>query len=353
MHASKYNYQIRVEFKTSNKECAIGKVYSKYLNGQNQTDTFRFFQKHFILNATRSKVYEDGTILSNSGNSINRQIIKGVLLHYSLATTTPQIKNIIIIRKRIRSPHYTYLQEASHLIQPITGNRKIQLQFDKKVLTSILDETPRADAIRIALSYWLKGISSEERYYKFDNLWRSFNRLCLFNANTIKDFEGLRKMRELIINSQASFQNTINIIKNYTIDDLSKFRWKVFSSNEYNIVNKASALKDFILRYNDARIMDLFDKVIVPCRRQLLIQQGFFLDVNRHIKSQTQQIDIEIVTILAIKYAYWLRNKFFHGAIYNRTFKLHTDNIDDEVDILNNILSSLIFEIINNDKIRV
>ena len=40
------------------------------------------------------------------------------------------------------------------------------------------------------------------------------------------------------------------------------------------------------------------------------------------------------------------------GEIPDSTFKIHNDYIDDEIDNLNGILSTLIFEIINNNFLR-
>lgn len=43
----------------------------------------------------------------------------------------------------------------------------------------------------------------------------------------------------------------------------------------------------------------------------------------------------------------------FHGEIPDSTFKIHNNNEDIEIDKLNDILSSLICELINNnDKMR-
>ena len=59
--SKRYNhYHIKVDFSISNKECAIGNVYAKYLNGKDNEDSFHFFSKSFTLIASRSKSYEHG-----------------------------------------------------------------------------------------------------------------------------------------------------------------------------------------------------------------------------------------------------------------------------------------------------
>jgi len=52
--SKRYNhYHIKVDFSISNKECAIGNVYAKYLNGKDNEDSFHFFSKSFTLIASR------------------------------------------------------------------------------------------------------------------------------------------------------------------------------------------------------------------------------------------------------------------------------------------------------------
>ena len=38
---------------------------------------------------------------------------------------------------------------------------------DQICSTFLFEETEKGNAMRIALSYWLKGIASKEKYYKF------------------------------------------------------------------------------------------------------------------------------------------------------------------------------------------
>ncbi len=71
-----------------------------------------------------------------------------------------------------------------------------------------------------------------------------------------------------------------------------------------------------------------------------------------HINQDPIINDVELVTLLSIKYAYFVRNKMFHGEIPDSTFKIYNDNIDNEIDKLNEILSTLIYEILNSNILR-
>ena len=98
--------------------------------------------------------------------------------------------------------------------------------------------------------------------------------------------------------------------------------------------------------------MNLF-KEVLPYREDFLKNAGLYGDVVSHINQVPTRKDEELITLLSIKYAYFVRNKMFHGEIPDRTFKIHNDLIDDEIDNLNSILSTLIYEIINNNILRV
>ena len=351
--SKRYNhYHIKVVFSISNKECAIGNVYAKYLSGKDNEDSFHFFSKSFTLTASRSKSYENGTILSNNGNSINKQLLKGLLYYYSIATSFPKISKISIIRKRAKSVDFNYTLDCANIIQPIIPNNNNPFSFNKEVLKEVFNESERGNAYRIALSYWLKGIASSERYYKFDHLWRAFNCLYSYHANAKKDLDGMIHMRQYIIDNPGLFPLTLRITNSYSSNDLRKFRWRTLILNDYDTFNKTDAFKNFVLRYNDERIMNLF-KDVLPYREEFLKNANLYNDVVSHINQASIRKDGELITLLSIKYAYFVRNKMFHGEIPDSTFKIHNDHIDDEIDNLNDILSTLIYEIINGNLLRL
>lgn len=132
--SKRYNhYHIKIDFDKKRSECKVGNIYSKYMSGKNHQDSFHFFSDFFTLIASRSKTFTDGTILSNSTNSINNQLLKGLLFYYSLAKDFPCIKKVSIIRKRTKSKDFDYTECKTGIIQPIIGskNKKISLQKDK------------------------------------------------------------------------------------------------------------------------------------------------------------------------------------------------------------------------------
>jgi hypothetical protein len=343
-----YHYQIEVFFDKKRSKCQIGTIDAEYVNSGDNKDSFHFMSDKMVLVAFRSKKYIDGQILSNNQNSIYTQLLKGLLFYYSMSEDFPTIKEIEITRKYTRLKDYNYLECNSDIIQPIISSLKKTLFFDKSKIEVLFEETTKGAAIRIALSYWLKGVASTERYYKFEHLWKAYDRLFMYHGNLPKGVDCMIVLRTLIIDNESLFLESKAITNAYCMNDLRRFRWRNCILNDYNTPNKTEAFKNFILRYHDSRIMNLFSSIL-PYREANLNS----IDLSRvrnHISTHlTVSSDIELVTLLSLKYAYYVRNKMFHGEIPDSTFKVHETNEDFEIDKLNELLSALIFELLNNN----
>ena len=67
------HYHIKISFDKKRTECSVGNIYAKYMSGKENQDSFHFLSDSFTIIASRSKTFDDGTILSNNINSINSQ----------------------------------------------------------------------------------------------------------------------------------------------------------------------------------------------------------------------------------------------------------------------------------------
>lgn len=344
-----YHYHVNIVFKGTGVSHKIGRVSSGYAGSINYQDTFVFFTKSCNIVMSRTKNYADGTILSNASNTINSQIVKALLCYYALATDFPVVDRISIIRKQSGRPDYVY-KECSTVSQPILGGALRSSMCNSVVIKGLMEDSQRGLAMRNAMSYWLKGIASNDAYYRFEHIWRAFNGLFMFHGNHPKEFECMRTMRQLILDNAGSFSRSISITNGYTKDELHAFRWVRMILNDYETRAKNQALVDFVCRYHDGRIMEMLGEKLA-CRRKFLKEDPNKLDVvvDNHINSNTgTRNDVELVTLLSIKYSYFVRNKIFHGEIADGTFKLMPNNIDHEITCLNNLLETLVLELMDN-----
>jgi hypothetical protein len=94
--------------------------------------------------------------------------------------------------------------------------------------------------------------------------------------------------------------------------------------------------------------MALFTQIL-PYRQKFISNIGRLNEVKKHINdNNSTTIDAELVVLIAIKYAYFARNKMMHGELPDSTFKIHENREDVEYDKLNTLLSTLVAELINN-----
>lgn len=80
----------------------------------------------------------------------------------------------------------------------------------------------------------------------------------MYHGNLPKEVDCMASLRTAIINNEVLFRKTITITNSYTTEMLRSFRWRQLILNDYDTLNKTKAFHDFILRYKDKRIMDLF-----------------------------------------------------------------------------------------------
>ena len=266
-----YHYHVSITFKGEGTSTRVGRKTSGYSSAHPYLDTLVFYQKSCHLVLSRTKKYEDGTILSNTNNSINTQIIKALLCYYSITSDFPVIDKMTIIRKRVGTADYSY-SEANTFIQPLVSKVSRTLKCKPLIVDGMIENNQRGQALRIAMSYWLKGISSDDIYYKFEHLWRAFDRLFLYQGDKPTDHENMVIIRKFILNNSRVFPKSINITNSYSEEKLLSYRWVRMILNDYDTQKKTSALVDFVERYHDGRIMRLFQQKLA-CRNDYLINE--------------------------------------------------------------------------------
>lgn len=348
-----YSYHIRIEFNKRRPECSLGNRYSGYpggkdAQGQPYADSFHFLQDHLVVIATRGTIYNDGTILSNVRNSLYTQMMKAMAFYYAHAIEMPLIKRVIITRKQSGKPDYVYT-EGGNFLQPVNGGAINANRFDEGVLDIIFDNSAKGNTILMALSYWLKSFEYRAiPNLRLDALWRAFNCLYRYQANNDQDFEGLRTIRAFILANPLIFSNSIAITSGYEQNIWDSFRWRAFILSEYKTQNKAEALKDFVCRYHDSRIMHSLQNIITV-REDYLRSEGYWDEVQNHINANlATTYDAETLAVLTVKYAYYVRCKTVHAEVPDNSFKLEYNNIDIELERLNDVFSTFIFEMINH-----
>lgn len=346
-------YYVEVIFTNRRPNCAIGIRNSSYYRSNGRQDTFTFRNNGFTIEAERSCSYSDGSILNNSQNSLNGQILKGLLVYYALASDFPKLKNISILRKRQRRLGDFVYTETLRFQQPLTPGIVRNLHLSQADVNEILEETDKGIAVRTALSYWLKGVNSQDKYFKFDRYWKAFDRLLLHQGNTTRERDGIPAMKALIRGNAGLFVKSTAMINTASDDYIRKFSWNKLL---YKCSKRYTKPEDICRRateYSDSRAIRLFQSLVYgPKVQTALSSAGLWTNVVNHFAANIATIcDIDIVLLLSLSYTYYLRCKLFHGEVPDSTFKLKPTDEDWEIEELGKLLEIVVFELLEHNHI--
>lgn len=329
----------------------IGQKSVPYYSGRGNTDTIRFLKRKIVLEMYRNTVCSLASIVGSSNNTINSQIIKALILYYLNVSNFPIIRSIDIAISSAKHPsiaRYTIPNGQMQIIQVIRAknvNRPNNMHMMPP--SYIFDETKLGNKARIAVSSWLLAMSTSERHLKFTRLWIAFNALFAYFGNKKAEYQNLYYMRQQIEGNIALFPQTLNIVLPYNYNSLrNSFRWKIFCRNEFS--RHAQRFFDCIQSYQDSRIMNLFHDVLSSeTITDIVGHHPSYANTMHHVTTVSASKDIELVTLLGVKYAYFLRNQRQHGLTIDPAFIIHETTVDAEVDKINELLTMLLFELIS------
>ncbi|WP_302609525.1 hypothetical protein [uncultured Bacteroides sp.] len=323
-------------------------------------DKISFSKQKITIQAVRTKKYTPTEIVTNKNNSLYGQIFKSLIYLYVVNGNKIKIISIDIERhtKRIKDPKISF--DISSEEQPIKYNFALRYPISNFVKNKIWEECNEAYSIRAILTLWLATISSNDRYYIFERSWRTFERLCFYKSRAISDlneFTAIKNIKDYIYHNLPSFNDSITIASSIGIRDLKKYDWSGYIKSEFLPLSKSTKSKPYTEKYKnhlvicntDWRIMTILRDTL-SIREAELRHHNVYNDIVTHITTQLGHNVVaneQVLCFLCCKYAYFLRNKMFHGEKTDYTFTFSKDTIDNKmIDKLNYLLSSLINELL-------
>lgn len=326
------------------------------------SDTFRFMRKKIEIQCVRSVNYALNTILENPQNTVNKQIVKALMVHFLTNTKDARINTIKVVRVLQRKANeIKENRQYKPKEQPLPIINSILPPISNAI--TLLGEDDSAVWYRIAAEHWIKGVTTADTFLRFESMWRSFERIIFYgNRNNPvvgdrkKEFPALCKMRENLINHSTSLTNSFNLADSYTIDDISIFRWREFMNNEYTTSKgyqkDCENYRDFFVRPNeDKRFVELIKRTYVNIQKKA-VACGMDVDLRALIaaKPMAATKNHELVAVLLCKYAYFHRNKVFHGETMSNCIFLPPSQDADEarVRFLNTLLENTVRDCLEN-----
>jgi hypothetical protein len=380
-------YQISIIFNyLSNKNENILTDKIPYIGFVNEYDEIKISTHSIFIKAERNAIYSPKHILDNETNTIHTQIIKALIVYYFHIGKYIEIKSINITREKTKIlDKYSIPNDKEELEQVLPHNYSFlnACIVSSKELSSLFKTDDKSIALFNATSYVLKGIATKEPSEKFEKLWKAFNSIYRYIGQSKNDNECHIKTREFLLNNQSLFLNCKNIAQSLTKEILrDKIRFRDLILNDYETKELTVSFIAFIYRYSDSRIANILFETLVyrdEFLKDILSLKNVESKFNkfnhiRHLYSDSQgqhkeyiydeiikylqthitnniENDMEIIAFICIKYGYYIRNKIFHAEKYDLSFRFIKSKQLNELDWLNEILTTLVLELIyNNDK---
>lgn len=349
------NYKIEIVFNTINPDESIFIGQVPYYGSSSFTDNIEISKNKIIIEAKRSAIIPLDNIFHNHFSSLYNQLLKSLLFYYASTRQFVAIQNINISRRRsvnvLEQRTFNNTQFNQVLDSIFTLNHVIQQDRLKELFL----ETPRGQSTLVAISYILSANNDLTESLRFEKLWKAFNKLFIQITGEQNDFRCLRKLRTFVESNPNILCLSANTVSTLTKDNLrNSIRWRSMLLDNYDTENKIQALRGFITRYSDNRIMGIILDTGYGYRETFLKSQNLFTEVDTHIQfhiNANTTSNNEIVLFLTGKYMYFVRNKKFHGEKLDSAFKLSFNKEDIELKFLNNILERYLIDLINaNDK---
>lgn len=347
-------YDIEIIFKTTGKNTLLFSSSIPYLGSALNLDSVKIYSKKITLSCKRAAVINLDEVFYNHNSSLYNQIIKCLVYYYALNFNCPKIKEINVTRKATSEILERKTLTIDSIIQPVAGKITSNIVFDHNAIEILFEENEKGKTILIALSYWLKAMSTNDSVFTFERLWRGLNGIYSLVGAHGNETQCHIALRALLIGNSHILTNSSAEVNGYTSQYLrNSFRWRAMILNDYSTINKTERFRDFVLRYSDERIIRMFDETL-PYRQDFLNRQGFLPAVTGHIAAQLAtpvKSNTELVAILCIKYSYFIRNKSFHGEKIDGTFRLVENKEIRELEKINKLQSFFVADLINSNHI--
>lgn len=364
--AARIQYQIVVSFNKGQCANPLGVKNLVYYKAGNVTknDQVSFFKKSIKIAAERKDFYTGIDILYKTTISIHHTVERAIMLYYANCTNFPKINKISVsVTCPNAANNYTF--ETNRTNTPQIFKFAINREPDYVVSPSAnwygLDD--KGNALRISLSYWLEAISSSVPQIKFERAWTAFNTLYSYYGQKKQEFENHAYIKQQILANQAHFNQSVTISHSMTSTMIRSYRLKKWVKTQLD--RKSFGLLESIMTHiQDDRLRQVFKGVFNSGDITSRFTHPTNADTNTQRQTTLTNIqtalavpggvdDIEVTFFMCITYAYFLRNRRFHGGSENSYCKISPTAEDKEFESISERLVTLVKELYEAENVLV
>ncbi|AZA58612.1 MULTISPECIES: hypothetical protein [Flavobacteriales] len=380
----KHNYSINISFDAPDIFISREIFDMEYKGSSDTNDELEIKNDTLTIRSNRSAKINLINIVFSESNSIHNQIIKSLIYYYIKVNRFVPIKSISINRiKQTGEDTIISLPTTKIAVEQILNEKFISIDISTVNINDLFKSDDKSKAIQYALTYLLKSKITNEQSERFEKLWKSFNSIYHYLGNGANENECHRLIRNFILTNPTLFSKSHRKAKAITIKELrEKVRFYELLSNDYDTKEKIVSFIAFVFRYQnkvvcknlldnisyfETDLKDIFnlDKVESKFNKFDYIKDLYhnnksssdkdiiFKKVKDYledkVKNPVPNTELEITAFICLKYCYYLRNKIFHAEKQDLTFRFAKNNLIFELEWVNEILETLIVELISTN----
>lgn len=317
-------------------------------------DTINIFTQKIEIIAERNGKFNLKDVTEYKQNTLYLQVYKALLYLFLKIGKRIKIKSIDIACGK-----YSETLNVDAKRQPLLGKIDLKFLIPSNVLDVVWQDEVKGKTFRAATSHFLIALSSNDRYKKFDRLWRAFEQVAVWHKyhndlpNKPKEFEVLVEMRKYFCSIQQKLQHTFDFVDTLDTAKIETLHWRRLIENNYSSNDKTKQVDclyhDLVEKNSDWRLVVIFKKAVDIFKKDI-DSKGKTADFESLINSYTatqKRNNAHVLSLIVCKYCYFMRNKIFHGEMDDMYFCFtnHTED-DDITDFLNELLTILVNELI-------
>lgn len=197
-------------------------------------DTIKVFTQKINIQAERNGKFDIEDIIEYKQSTIYTQIYKSLLYLFLKKGKRVNIRSIDVRRTGYSK---SLLIDAKR--QPLVGDFSIKFAIPEAVLDNLWEEGVKGNTMRAAASHFLVALSSNDRYIRFERLWRAFEQIAMWHyyhdamPNKPKEFEALVNMRNHICSNPIELSKTFAYVDKLDNTKINSLHWRKLIQNNY------------------------------------------------------------------------------------------------------------------------
>ena len=316
------------------------------------------YYKNDTITKSDKVIFKDN-IIEISGNRSNS-------INYETLLTS---RNSTCYRHIVKSLLFVYFKYGTFEIEHIkifnSKNELVKI-YSKNDIDQLLEKRFQYDNIEIDLENLFSNkkhsfltmnvlmniiISSNNKKYKFDFIWKAFNALIRELSGKSKEYSMLEWLKTDMQNNHQDYPISLEFANKIDNEHLNKRQINLMIKNNYPKATTEKALnnlKSFFTTFTDHRICDVLKDRLPVIKHSISkeIDKKRYTDIILHLENQKSKNNVDILRLLINKYAYFLRCKYFHAERIPASFIIQNEQ-SNELDIISEPLLYICIDLVN------